>query len=331
MRRGKKLRRYSKKNRRMRIIRKRVNNLLVSLSIIAALGLTGKYIATQLKSDYDIQKDNDALAFEMTSDDLATETEEASTELTVSEKPEETESIEPDIAYPNVVALEQNYEASADLLDAGYEFLNVDFDSLKEINNDACAWLVLDGTNINLPIVQGEDNDYYLHHDIYGAESKAGTIFEDYHNTSLDNETADLSDFTYIFGHHMRGRLMFASIVDYKKQSTYDKMPYAILYTPEATYKAEFFAGLIIDGADDANLYTSDFVDADMYDLYIEYLKSNSTFVSDVTPELGDKVIVLVTCSYEQNNNRYALYARLNKQLTKNIEEEKGKVKTLTK
>ena len=77
---------------------------------------------------------------------------------------------------------------------------------------------------------------------------------------------------------------------------------------------------VIIDGDDETAVFTSDFVDADMYDNYIDNIKENSTFESQVPIEYGDKVIALVTCSYETNDSRYVLYAKLEKQLINTIE-----------
>lgn len=109
---------------------------------------------------------------------------------------------------------------------------------------------------------------------------------------------------------------MFAPICNYKSQSFYEKHPFGIVYTPDGcAYQAEFFAGVIISGKDDSELYTNDFIDEAIFDEYIRQIKSSSTFNSDVEIEFGDKILAMVTCSYEQQNYRYVLYAKLNKQL----------------
>ena len=67
----------------------------------------------------------------------------------------------------------------------------IDFKILWERNEDVAAWLQIPGTQINYPVVHGEDNDYYLHHDLNGQETVAGTIFLDY------EDEPDFSCFTF--------------------------------------------------------------------------------------------------------------------------------------
>ena len=80
----------------------------------------------------------------------------------------------------------------------------IDFAVLDSQNPDVVAWIQIPGTQINYPVVQGKDNDYYLHRDLNGQKSTAGTIFLDY---------ADRADFSslhnVLYGHHMNNGSMF--------------------------------------------------------------------------------------------------------------------------
>ena len=106
------------------------------------------------------------------------------------------------------------------------EWPEADFEALREINPDVVAWLYVEGTPINYPIVQGEDNDYYLHRSFKGAKSSIGCLFLDYRNSM------DFSDLhANISGHHINNGSMMASIVNYKSQSFYDQHPYGLLVT----------------------------------------------------------------------------------------------------
>lgn len=293
----------------------RVTPLLIIMGGCATFVISsfkGEFVANQKEQDLTNKVVNESVSDEIVLDNETLETE------TVSENEE--------VSYPEIIPEEKKEVLSSTLLDAGYPFVNVDFTTLKDINENACAWLVIDGTNINLPVVQGVDNEYYLKHDIEGNDSKYGTLFVDYRNNSLEVPEYDLSDFTYIYGHHMAGGKMLAPICNYKSQSYYDKHPFGIVYTPDGNaYQAEFFAGMVISGEDDGVLFTSDFIDEDSHELYITNLKVNSTFESDVNVQYGDKVLALITCSYETNNSRYVLYAKLTKQLTKVQEQEQEK------
>lgn len=89
-------------------------------------------------------------------------------------------------------------------------FLQVDFNKLEEINPDVIAWIEIPGLEISYPVVQGRDNDYYLHHLITGENHKSGSIFMDFHNQE------DLSDRnTIIYGHNMKDGSMFGTLDQY--------------------------------------------------------------------------------------------------------------------
>ena len=97
-------------------------------------------------------------------------------------------------------------------------FLQVDFNKLEEINPDVIAWIEIPGLEISYPVVQGRDNDYYLHHLITGENHKSGSIFMDFHNQE------DLSDRnTIIYGHNMKDGSMFGGLKKYRDPSFYEE------------------------------------------------------------------------------------------------------------
>ena len=85
----------------------------------------------------------------------------------------------------------------------------IDFAVLDSQNPDVVAWIQIPGTQINYPVVQGKDNDYYLHRDLNGQKSTAGTIFLDY---------ADRADFSslhnVLYGHHIRMEVCLRTFPD---------------------------------------------------------------------------------------------------------------------
>ena len=113
----------------------------------------------------------------------------------------------------------------------------VDFEALQEVNPDIVAWLYLEGTVLNYPVVQGEDNDHYLYYMFDGSWNGIGCIFLDSRNSG---------DFTdrnsVIYGHHMQNGSMFACLDGYKKQEFYDAHPTILLLTPEKNYRLELFS-----------------------------------------------------------------------------------------
>ena len=87
------------------------------------------------------------------------------------------------------------------------------------------------------------------------------------------------------------------------------------MYENGDIYKIDYFAGVIVDGMDNRNIYASDFIDESQFNAYFDNIVSNSTFQSDCKVEFGDKIVVFQTCSYEYNRATFLLYGRLTKVL----------------
>lgn len=226
------------------------------------------------------------------------------------------EPIIPAIDFPEIIPEVETERTSSELYDSGAFIPEVDWEKLNGTNELANAWIYIPGTKVNNPIVQCANNDYYLHHDIENNDSKAGTLFIDYRDNPLDSEMDELSDVTTIYGHNQKSGAMFGTIKNYKSQAFYDKWPYGVVVAENGdVYKLDFFAGIIVSGDSEENIYIPDFIDESEFKEFFDYIISNSTFESDCQIEYGDKIIALSTCSYEYNNARFVLFGRLTKQL----------------
>lgn len=180
----------------------------------------------------------------------------------------------------------------------------VDFDALRKINPDVVAWIYIPGTNINYPVVQGADNDYYLYRLFDHTYNKAGSIFADYRNNGVAND-----DNTVLYGHHMRNQSMFAQITGYTKQEFYEEHTYGMLLTPDGSYLVHFFSGYVTDVYSNAwdRLFYSDGEYAD----WLNALCRKSYFAADVIPTVSDRVVTLSTCTYEYDNARFVVHGIL--------------------
>lgn len=179
----------------------------------------------------------------------------------------------------------------------------VDFEVLWETNRDVVGWLYCEDTPINLPLVQGENNDYYLHRMLDGNWNSAGTLFLDYRNAG------DFSDGnTVIYGHNMKDKSMFAVLPNYQQQSFYDEHPVMWLLTPETYYKMELVAGFVTSAA--SRLYSFGLPEEEQFQLVEEYL-GRSGFQPAVSVEPGDRFVTLSTCSYEYDDARYVVIGKL--------------------
>ena len=180
----------------------------------------------------------------------------------------------------------------------------IDFLSLKKINSDIVGWITSEGTEIDYPIVQSKDNDYYLDHLFTGESNKTGSIFMDNRN---HGDFGDKN--TIIYGHNMKDGSMFASLAKYEEQSYYNRFPTISLYTPNGNFVIELFAGIIVNG--DQSSIRLDFKDGSDFEDYVDSLKQLSTFKSNTTVRANDHIITLCTCSYEFHNARFVLFGKL--------------------
>lgn len=170
--------------------------------------------------------------------------------------------------------------------------ISIDFSKLKEENKDIIAWIYSEGTPINYPIVQTDNNLYYLSRMINKDYNKAGTIFMDYRNN------ADFSDNnTIIYGHNMKSDMMFGTITNYTNQDYYEKHKEMYLFTENKNFKIKLLSGYIVP--ENSNIYN--------LDNSFEFINENSTFKSDIDVSSNDRLITLSTCSYEYEKARYIL------------------------
>ncbi len=185
-----------------------------------------------------------------------------------------------------------------------YSYTRANFDALAEINPDVAGWLSLENTVINYPVVQGTDNEYYLHHLFTKEVNNTGCIFMDADNAK---DFTDLN--TILYAHHMRNGSMFAELEGYRDQEFYETHRELLLQTPSGNYLVEPFAGILTDGYTD--YIQIDFQDSDSYLAYIDQMRSQSTFQSDVEITSEDRILTMSTCRYDVENGRYAVFAKL--------------------
>lgn len=206
------------------------------------------------------------------------------------------------IQYAHIPYTEEEVPASAEA--KSLEVPAVDFSSLRAVNPDVVAWLYCEDTPINYPVVQGEDNTYYLNHLFDGTWNSAGCLFLDYRNTG---NFADQN--SIIYGHNMKNKTMFSVLMEYKEQAFYEEHPTMLLITPDKCYTVELFAGYIAATKD--NAWQISFYDENEFKEWVHSVREKSTFESNVTVSPTDKFLTLSTCSYEFSNARYVVVGKI--------------------
>ncbi len=177
------------------------------------------------------------------------------------------------------------------------------------------GWITVPGTIIDYPVVQCDDNNYFLTHDYKCEESKNGAIYLDF---LVDFEYGNISRNVVIHGHHMKSGVMFANLVKYddpeflkanpivKFDSLYEENEWVIF----AMMKIDAYGGE--DGMPTFNFMKSSFADDSDFAQYLADIRARSVYdtfgIVDVNEQ--DSIITMSTCSYEYDDFRTVLVAR---------------------
>ena len=110
----------------------------------------------------------------------------------------------------------------------------IDFDGLRAMNGDIVAWIQIPGIGVDYPVVQGKDNEHYLHYTFDGKENKAGSIFLDYRNR------ADFTDNKVIlYGHNMKDGSMFSNLKKFQDAGFRKEQGRVLIYLPGKVLECE--------------------------------------------------------------------------------------------
>ena len=180
------------------------------------------------------------------------------------------------------------------------------FDELRDLNKDVVAWITVDGTNIDYPVLQGDTNLTYMNKDVYGEFSLAGSIFLDTRNK------ADFSDnYSLIYGHNMDEHLMFGDLALFKEKDFFKENTTATLMVPGESRDMNVAAVLQISAGTE-EIFNPDIWKDNLDGLGV-FLEANSIWYhSSITEQLKNRsdameVVALVTCSDGSTNDRTVL------------------------
>ena len=185
-------------------------------------------------------------------------------------------------------------------------------EDFQKENSDIVAWLQIEGTKINYPVLQGQDNDYYMTHNYKKEYSKDGSLFLDKeYDWSLPSTNL------LIYGHNNIGsKEMFADLMKYKNKTYYNSHKTIKLTTndEEAEYEiiSVFLSRVYYKSEKDAFRYYY-FINAENEEKFNEYVnksKEASLYDIEATAKYGEQLLTLSTCEYSQKDGRLAIVAR---------------------
>ena len=196
-------------------------------------------------------------------------------------------------------------EEIKEIIENNSEDNTIDFSALKEKNKEIVAYLKVNNTNIDYVVVKGSDNSYYLKHNLYKENNRAGWIFMDYHN-KLDGNDKNI----VIYGHNTRDGSMFGTLRNVVTKEWYEN-------------EDNYIINLVLDGevltyqvfstysikVEDYYINTI-FKDNNEFNTFINTLKKRSVYDYGVEVSGEDSILTLSTCT-GNGKSRMVLHAKL--------------------
>ena len=182
---------------------------------------------------------------------------------------------------------------------------------LKEENQDIVGWLEIENTNINYPVLQGKDNEYYMTHNYKKQKSKNGSIFLD-----KDYDWNIKGNNLLMYGHNLNNGTMFQELLKYEKESFYKEHP-VIRFTTEkedSNYEIISVIKTRVYYKNEENVFRYYFFinpkSEKEYNEFITNAKKESLYEINKTASYGDELITLSTCSYHVKDGRFAVIGK---------------------
>lgn len=177
-----------------------------------------------------------------------------------------------------------------------------DINKLENEYEGATGYIDIPNTSISYPIMQGEDNSYYLKHLPNGDRNKMGSIFLDYRNNGFNDKN------TIIYGHNFNNGTMFSDLLNYKSFEFYKNHSNYKIYTSDKVIEVAIFAVYIADATKDElpiNFESTDFDD------YLDMVLESNLINSEVSIDSEDNLITLCTCSNGSLKNRLIVIGKV--------------------
>lgn len=184
------------------------------------------------------------------------------------------------------------------------------YETLYNSNKKLIGWLKIDDTIIDYPVMQCDNNTYYLNHNFDQQEDKVGTLFLDYQCDVING-----CDNFIIYGHHLQSGRMFSSLEKYENKSYYEKHKYIKFDTifEEQTFEVMYvFRSRVYNDTDVVFKYYQ-FINANSEEEFNSALNEMSLisfYDTGVNAYYGDQLLTLSTCDYNENNGRFVVVAK---------------------
>ena len=204
--------------------------------------------------------------------------------------------------YTATIVDESGYKRTLEVLEQ--------YKSLYYLNKDLIGWVKIDDTNIDGPVMQAKDNEYYLSHDFDKKDDRAGCLFLD-----CSCDIVNGNDNFIIYGHHLQSGRMFSKLSEYESERYYANHPIIQFDTiyEEGRYQVMYAFRSRVYDADQVVFKYYQFIDAHSEEEFASYMNEMSRlsyYDTGVTAHYGDRLLTLSTCDYNEENGRFVVVAK---------------------
>lgn len=184
------------------------------------------------------------------------------------------------------------------------EMAAISLTALRKENPDVVGWIRIPGTEVDYPLMQGTDNDYYLERTWDGQINSVGSIFLEYQNSP------DFTDYnTIVYGHNMADGSMFGGLSRYFSEIYWEQHPYIYVTSDAGVYRYEVFSAYRA-GLEDPT-YGLSFRKTETRREFILHALENTEVLTKIIPGFQDRILTLSTCSGAGYSSRWVVHGRL--------------------
>ena len=191
---------------------------------------------------------------------------------------------------------------------ANIPFFNTDLSNIIQKNNNTIAWLYIPNTKINYPVLQTNDNNYYLRHSFDNSYNRAGWIFMDYRNS-----TKEFDKNTIIYGHNRMDKTFFGSLDTLLDTNRYKNEDFnnMIIHLSTKSQNTLWQIISVYKTTPETYYLTTNFNTNDEYINFLNSISSKSIYNFDTSLNENDKILTLSTCSNYIGSGRLVIHAKL--------------------
>jgi len=177
-----------------------------------------------------------------------------------------------------------------ELLPGQRTYKDIDFAGMQAVNEDVIGWIQIYDTPVDYPVLDAEDNKYYLNHTYDRQWSSYGSIFLEHRNNPDWSEKH-----LVVYGHNMVNNSMFGSLLEYKNQAYLEKHPMITICLPDRDLTYQIFSAYTAHV--DSPTYYMTFDWEGQFQQMIDHMTKNSLIQSDAVPGAEDQILTLSTCT----------------------------------